>query len=234
MTADEYEDPPRVSLDLFADIRRCLSIVGAIVISAGTVLLIGYGLGRRSVLPKPGEEARLDSVKAVLGARSDSLEGVIAWERAQRAILEQKHAAGPQVDVIGPGKVRIRYPDPSLEPRMVDVAPELTATLSLARQINASLRVELDAEHQRAETEKARADSAERTTQLARAVRSPWLTAALQAGYDWGVQAPMLGAAAGLRVSDRLSVHADASVALEQRPELRSRVYGQWQFFRWP
>ena len=201
-------------------IRRAAMGLLAVVIIAAVAALVGYALGRHSVAPKPGEEARLDAV-------IDSLRQVADWERAQRAILEQKQAAAPAVNIVAPGRVEIVPRDPRISPRMVEIPVEVTQALALERQINASLRVE-------AAAERARADSAERTTKLARAVRNPWLTAALQAGYDWGVQAPMLGADAGIRVSDRLSVHADAQVAMARGAELRSRVYGRWEFWRWP
>ena len=119
-------------------IRRAAMGLLAIVIIAAVAALVGYALGRHSVAPKPGEEARLDAV-------IDSLRQVADWERAQRAILEQKQAAAPAVNIVAPGRVEIVPRDPRISPRMVEIPVEVTQALALERQINASLRVEFDA-----------------------------------------------------------------------------------------
>ena len=225
-TSDETQAPAPspLSLGIIARARKWLSIVGAVVISAGVVLLIGYGLGRRSVLPHPGEEARLDSVVKVLAARADSLRQVADWERAMRALLEQKQAAGPQIEIREPGVIVIRPVDSSYEPRVVPVPVEVTAALSLERQINASLRVELDAEHRRADAERARADSATRAVHLARAVRTDWVTGGVTGGYDpllgaWAVQAD-----AGLRLTDDWSLRASIDQHIRKGEKPRGLV----------
>ena len=236
-TADENEpepDPPHLpTLGVFASARKWLSIVGAVVIAGGVVLLIGYALGRRSVLPHPGEEARLDSVNTSLAHLADSLRNVAAWEYAQRMILEQKLAAAPAVDVIRPGVVQITPRDPNIAPRVEEIPVEVTAALSLERQINASLRVELDAEHRRAEVEKARADSAQRSVVLARATRTPWVTAGLGGGRNLTARAWDVSADAALRLGEHWSIRADLRRALVRDEELRARVYAHREW-RWP
>ena len=172
ITSDEYEVPaPSRWPGSWTKVQRALAWLGAAVIAGGVVFLMGYAVGRHSVAPRPGEEARLDSAVARLAHTADSLRNVAAWEYAQRMILEQKQAAAPVVDVIRPGVVQITPKDPSITPRVVEIPVEVTAALSLERQINASLRVELDATRAIAAAQEARADSLARAVVLARASR---------------------------------------------------------------
>ena len=192
IVSDEYEperEPPwrrwlSRLLAAWGTIRGVLSLVAAIAIVLALTGLAGYALGRHSVAPKPGEEARLDSAVAVLTHQRDSLRQVAQWEAATRKILEQKQAAAPRVEIREPGVIVIR-PVGELEPRVVPVPVEVTQALSLERQINASLRVELDATRALAATETARADSLARAVALARAERPGFLSGrvALTVGY---------------------------------------------------
>ena len=208
MTADEHEpDEPtlleraaslasRVLAALLAAwrmIRRAAMGLLAVAIMLALAGLWGYAYGRHSVAPKPGEEARLDSANKRLQATADSARKVAEWEHAQRAILEQRAAALPRVEIREPGVLVIKPVGdgsalgPAIEPRIVTVPVAVTATLASERAISNSLRTELAAVRVEAEAERARADSLSRAVVLARAQRRGFLSDRVVLTVGYGV-----------------------------------------------
>lgn len=190
-TSDEYRaaslwDRVRAAaLRAWGRVQRVLMVLGAMTIIAAVAGLAGFAFGRHSVAPRPGEEARLDSAAKAWKAVADSARKVAEWEAAQRAILEQKHAALPHVEIREPGVLVITTTDQQLQPRVVPVPVEVTQTLATERAITASLRVELAAVRVEAQAERARADSLQRAVVLARGQRRGFLDGrvALTVGY---------------------------------------------------
>ncbi|HET7552215.1 MAG TPA: hypothetical protein VFK04_13065 [Gemmatimonadaceae bacterium] len=197
MTADEHEPPVlgwlarllsralAASLAAWATIRRAAMGVAAVLIMLALAGLAGYALGRHSVAPKPGEEARLDTFDKRIQAVIDSARRTAEWERAQRVIAEQRAAALPRVEIRGPGVVAIGPTAGQLAPRVVPVPVEVTAALDAERRITAALRGELRADSVLIAAERARGDSLARAVVLARATRPGFLNdrVVLTVGY---------------------------------------------------
>lgn len=191
MTSDEHEpeEPTLLSrvaslaaralsavLAAWATVRRLAMGMLAVAIMLAVAGLAGFAVGRHSVTPRPGEEARLDTFDKRAQAVADSARKVAEWEAAQRAILEQRAAALPRVTIREPGVLVIGPTDQQLAPRVVPVPVEVTQALATERAITASLRVELAAVKVEAAAERARADSLSRAVVLARSERRGFLS----------------------------------------------------------
>lgn len=198
-TSDEHEPPVlgwlarllsralAASLAAWATIRRAAMGLLAVLIMLALAALAGYALGRHSVAPRPGEEARLDSAVKRLTATADSARRAAEWEHAQRVIAEQRSAALPRVEIREPGVVVIRPVGSELEPRVVPVPVEVTAALDAERRISAALRGELRADTVLIAAERARADSLSRSVVLARAGRRGFLSDRVVVSVGYGI-----------------------------------------------
>lgn len=183
-----------LTLPWVASLKRAVELGLAAVIVLACAVGAGYAWGRHSVQPAPGRETALQRALDAAAMREDSLRRVLAVQRATLALLEQRQAAQPTVEVVDSAHVRItpRAPDVKsdftspLTPRVVEIPVEVISALESERAMNAALRAIVATDSALIAAEHARADSAVALSRAAMAERPTfWSRFGVTTGYGF-------------------------------------------------